>query len=192
MKTCLFGGSFDPVHAGHLAIARAAQEACGLDRVVFLPAACSPFKKEGAALFAPETRLAMLRRAVQGLPWAEVSELDMRLPAPSWSWRVVEAWLQERPTDTLYWLLGVDQWELLHLWARPDYLAEKLTFIVCHRGNAPEPREGVRAVFLRGPEHPASSSAIRDALTGRGAAVPPAWLPEGVEAMARRELRGGA
>lgn len=186
MRTCLFGGSFDPVHAGHLAIAAAAREACALERVVFLPAACSPFKQEGSALFGPEARLSMLRTAVAGLPWAEVSDLDIRMPAPSWSWRIVEAYLAERPGEALYWLLGVDQWELLHLWARPEYLAEHLTFIVCHReGQAPEPREGVRAVFLRGPEHPASSSAIRACLQG-GTAVPAGWLPAGVEAAARK------
>lgn len=185
MRTCLFGGSFDPVHAGHLAIAGAAREACGLGRVVFLPAACSPFKQEGSQMYGEEARLAMLREAVRGLSWAEVSELDMRMPPPSWSWRVVEAWRAAHPEDELYWLLGTDQWELLHLWARPDYLAEQLTFIVYHRERAPEPRPGVRAVFLPGPVHPASASAIRAALA-RGEEPPSGWLPPGVASLARR------
>lgn len=184
MRTCLFGGSFDPVHAGHLAIAAAAQAACGLDRVVFLPAACSPFKQEGAAMFPPEVRLDMLRDATRGLPWAEVSDLDLRLPPPSWSWRLVEARRAECPGEELYWLLGTDQWELLHLWARPEYLAEHLTFIVCHRGSVPAERPGVRAHFLRGPEHPASASVIRSCLQA-GEPLPPAWLPEEVERRAR-------
>lgn len=187
MKICLFGGSFDPVHMGHVAIAAAAQAACGLDRVVFLPAACSPFKKEGSALFAPAARLAMLHAAVRGLSWAEVSDLDMRLPAPSWSWRIVEAMRAERPADELYWLLGTDQWELLHLWARPEYLAEQLTFVVYHRGAQPAPRAGVRAVFLQGPEYAASSSAIRESLL-RGDALPAGWLAPEVEQIAVREL----
>lgn len=121
-------------------------------------------------------RLAKLRAAVQGLPWAEVSELDLRLPPPSWSWRIVEAWLETNPQDELFWLLGTDQWELLHLWGRPDFLAEHLTFIVYHRGAEPCPRPGVRAVFLHGPQHPASSSEIRAALR-RGDSPPPEWLP---------------
>lgn len=188
MKTCLFGGSFDPVHEGHLAIAAAARDACSLDRVVFLPAACSPFKEDGSALFAPDMRLAMLQAATADKPWAEVSDIDMRMPAPSWSWRVVEAWLTMHPADELYWLLGTDQWELLHLWARPDYLAEHLTFIVCHRGAEPAPRDGVRACFLRGPEHPASSSAIRAALQS-GTPLPPAWLSPEVEKLAQQTLQ---
>lgn len=184
MKVCLFGGSFDPVHEGHLAIAAEAQRLCALDQVVFLPAARSPFKEEGSLFFTDEQRLAMLREAVRGMPWAVVSDLDMRLPAPSWSWRVVEACLAERPGDELFWLLGTDQWELLHLWARPDFLAQHLTFIVYHRGRAPEPRPGVRSIFLSGAEHPASSSVIRAHLTSRSP-LPPAWLPPGVEKLAR-------
>ena len=191
MKTCLFGGTFDPVHAGHMAIAAAAREACEPERVVFLPAACSPFKKEGSTLFSDAVRVAMLREATRELPWAEVSELDMQLPPPSWSWRVVEAWRAAHPEDELYWLLGVDQWELLHLWARPDYLAEQLTFIVCHRGNAPEPRPGVRALFLQGPQHPASSSALREALQG-GHPLPAGWLSPEVERLARLALKHSA
>ena len=190
MKVCLFGGTFDPVHAGHLAIAAAAREGCGLDRVVFLPAARSPFKQESPPLFSAEARLRLLRSAVGGLSWAEVSDLDMRLPAPSWSWRVVEATLAERPGDELYWLLGTDQWELLHLWARPEYLAEHLTFIVCHREQAPRPREGVRALFLRGPEHPASSSEIRRCLMS-GQRAPLGWLPADTEALLPELLPAG-
>ena len=187
-RVCLFGGSFDPVHAGHLAIAAAARRACDLHRVVFLPAARSPFKAEGSLLFADADRLAMLRVATSGLPWAEVSELDMRLPAPSWSWRVAEAWQAAHPDQELYWLLGTDQWELLHLWARPERLAELVTFIVYYRGGKePEPRAGVRAVFLPGAVHPASSSAIRAHLTA-GAEVPHGWLAPRVEQLARQCL----
>lgn len=188
MKACLFGGSFDPVHAGHVAIAAAAQAQCGLDRVVFLPAARSPFKEDGSGLFGDEVRLQMLREVTREAEWMEVSDLDLRLEAPSWSWRIVQAWRAERPEDELYWLLGTDQWELLHLWARPDYLAEQLTFIVYHRGEEPQPRAGVRACFLRGPELPMSSSAIRAALMGHGI-LPDGWLHPRVEKLAREALQ---
>ena len=135
-------------------------------------------------MYGEEARLAMLREAVRGLSWAEVSELDMRMPPPSWSWRVVESWRAAHPEDELYWLLGTDQWELLHLWARPEYLAELVTFIVYYRGEStPTPRPGVRAIFLPGALHPASSSAIREALRG-GSPVPPSWLPPGVARLA--------
>ncbi|MBQ3217714.1 MAG: nicotinate (nicotinamide) nucleotide adenylyltransferase [Akkermansia sp.] len=178
MKTCLFGGSFDPVHTGHLAIASAAVQAAGLDRILFLPAACSPFKTGRQHYFTDEQRLAMLRAATATLPQAEVSELDLQLPPPSYSWRVVEACQALYPEDELYWLMGTDQWEQLHRWARYDYLCEQLHFIVYHRDTPPQAREGVRATFISG-HHPASSSAIRRALQ-LGHQPPAEWIPEGV------------
>ena len=183
MKTCLFGGSFDPVHAGHLQVAADAQRACGLDEVVFLPAADSPFKQGSRHMFTDGQRFAMLRLATQGLPWARVSGLDLQLPPPSWSWRIVEAWRSAHPAAQLFWLLGTDQWDELHRWGRYDYLVQQLTFIVYHRGHAPAPRPGVNAVFLEG-AHPASSSRIRHLLQ-QGAPLPDGWLPQPCEQYAR-------
>lgn len=180
---CLFGGSFDPVHSGHLHIAEAAQQACRLDRLIFLPAACSPFKQNRNCYFTNTQRLEMLHLATADLPWAEVSDLDLVLPPPSWSWRIVEQFRRTEPEAELYWLMGTDQWQALHRWARYDYLTEQLCFIVYHRGEAPEPREGVRSHFISG-QHPASSTGIRQALQN-GTPLPPNWLPERVELFAR-------
>lgn len=184
MKICLFGGSFAPVHNGHLMIAGAARKTCGIDRLIFLPAACSPFKTTEEKYFTDEERLDMLRLATEGLEWAEISELDLQLPPPSWSWRIVEHMRAAHPQAELCWLMGTDQWQQLHRWARYDYLVEQLTFIVYHREEAPEPRPGVRAEFTGGVLHPASSSAIRQALA-ENRAIPAGWLPERVEARAR-------
>lgn len=180
MKTCLFGGSFDPVHAGHLAIAEAAQQQCGLNEVVFLPAACSPFKQDSSTYFSDAERLQMLRLATAGLPWATVSELDLQLPPPSWSWRLAEHWHTRHPGHELHWLMGTDQWEQLHKWARYDYLCELLHFIVYHRGQEPLPRPGVRSTFICTGMHPASSSVIRQALQNN-TPIPAGWLPAEVE-----------
>lgn len=179
MKTCLFGGSFDPVHAGHLMIATEAQQLCGLDELVFLPAACSPFKQGSETCFSDDERLHMLRLATADMPWATVSELDLQLPPPSWSWRIAEHWHQQHPEAELYWLMGTDQWEQLHRWARYDYLCELLHFIVYHRSEAPRPRPGVRSTFICTGMHPASSSAIREALRN-GEPIPEDWLPRTV------------
>lgn len=188
MKCCLFGGSFDPVHAGHLAIAEAALRKAGVQRVVFLPAARSPFKSEGSTLFTAEQRLAMLRAAVEHLPWAEVSEKDLQFPPPSLSWRLVEAWRGEHPGDELFWLMGGDSWRELHLWARPDYLAELVTFIVYHRGEQPLlPRPGVRAIFVEGAELPVSATLIRQRLLSR-APLPEGWLPHPVQRLLEKFL----
>lgn len=179
MKTCLFGGSFDPIHMGHITIAQAAQQQCTLDEVVFLPAACSPFKQGKTTFFSDEQRLHMLRLATEDFPWATVSELDLQLPPPSWSWRIAEHWHRQHPYAELYWLMGTDQWEQLHRWARFDYLCELLHFVVYHREAEPAARAGVRSTFICTGMHPASSSAIRAALQQR-TPLPPGWLPPGV------------
>lgn len=170
-RICLFGGSFDPVHEGHLHIARAAQAECRLDKVIFLPAACSPFKQGSQTMFTDEQRLHLLRLATQGIEWADVSPLDLELPPPSWSWRLVEHFRHLAPESELYWLMGTDQWQQLHRWARYDYLTAHLTFIVYHRESPPAERPGVRSHFISG-NHPASSTAIREALRC-GASIPP-------------------
>lgn len=187
MRLCLFGGSFDPVHCGHIHIAKAAKKHAELDKVIFLPAACSPFKTDKKTLFDDATRLAMLQQATQDLAWAEVSDLDLTLPPPSWSWRLVEAYRDQYPQADLYWLMGTDQWEQLHRWARFDYLAKHLTFIVYHRDTPPIPRQNIRSIFISG-EHPASSSAIRQALQNN-TPLPRCWLPAGVEPLALRYLK---
>lgn len=187
MKTCLFGGSFDPVHAGHLAMALAAERELATDRIVFLPAAQSPFKSGEPPLFTPKQRLAMLRAAVEGWSEAEVSELDLSMNPPSWSWRLVESWLKQNPNDELYWLLGTDEWEQLHRWAKPDYLAEHLTFAVYSRGMEPRRHPGVRSVFLTGPLYEVSSSEVRRCLERR-LPLPDGWMPSPVEKLARRYM----
>lgn len=189
MRTCLFGGSFDPVHTGHLGIANAVHRELAPMRVVFMPAAQSPFKTGEQPLFSPQQRIALLRAAIQD-EWAEVSELDLRFPPPSWSWRVVQAWLTSNPDDELFWLLGTDEWEELHHWARPDFLAKYLTFIVYGRDRCPRPRPDFKYIFLQGEKFPVSATAIRFRLR-RKLALPPDWLPPDVETMARQFIRYG-
>ena len=179
-KLCLFGGSFDPTHLGHQVLAQRAHEACGLDALHFIPANRSPFKQKQPALFSNDERLAILKLYAQALPWASVSELDLQLPPPSWTWRLIKIYRQQEPDAELYWLMGVDQWDLLEKWARFDYLREQLTFIVHHRDHAPKEKAGVRAHFITG-HHPASATQIRELLQG-GKPLPEGWLlPEAEE-----------
>lgn len=186
-RVCLFGGSFDPVHGGHVAMARAAMEHCGLDRVVFLPAGLSPFKQDAPPLFSPHQRLELLRLALKGEKKMEISDLDLRMPPPSWTWRLVERWQGLHPTDELYWLMGTDQWDQLHRWARFPLLVSQLRFIVYLRGRAlPTSRPGVRVSFISA-HHPASSSVIRRCLA-EARAIPAGWMSPAVEAKAQSFL----
>lgn len=159
LRIALFGGSFDPVHLGHVEIARAAAEALGLNLVIFIPCRQSPHKARGTAADEAE-RLHMLELATADLSWAEVSDLETYLPPPSYSWITAEMMHEIFPADRLFWLMGEDQWQTLDSWARPDYLADLVEFIIHSRGGTPTPNPGYRAHFIQG-DHPASASVIR-------------------------------
>jgi len=164
-RVALFGGSFDPPHLGHLEIARAAKDAAALDRVLFLPCATSPHKTESPPAPAPD-RLKMLHALVRGHEsWAEVSDIDLKLPYPSFTWRTLNAVRPLLPDGTqLYWILGADQWNQLERWAEPDKLRQALHFLVFPReGDTLAHRNGWNATFLEA-RHPASSSAIRHSI----------------------------
>lgn len=175
-RIALFGGSFDPVHLGHLEIARRAKESVGLDEVRFLPCRLSPHKLDhppGPA----RHRVAMLGIALAGHSWAVIDEFELRAEGPSYSHRTVAHFRAAFPEAQLCWIVGADQWRALPTWKNPEYLAEHLEFLVFARGETPEPRPGWRMRVITG-EHPASSSAIREALA-RGE-DPDDLLPDGV------------
>ena len=186
-RIALYGGSFDPVHPAHVAIAEAAVQQVGLDRVIFLPAAQSPLKDHGPVAAGP-LRLQMLHAVLADCPWAEVSAWELTRPGPSWSWETVEHFRQSFPENVeCFWVMGVDQWDQLPRWRRWEHLATLVTFLVFTRsGIAPQPREGVEAVFLTG-EFTGSSTDIRTAVReGRGWEV--MLHPDVAEIIRREEL----
>ena len=161
-RIALFGGSFDPIHQGHLLIAEQAVRSLELDEVRFIPCRISPHKLDHPPA-SSEARLDMLRLATAGRAWATVDESELLESPPSYSYKTAARIHAENPAARLFWLLGTDQWESLPSWKQPQRLAELLEFIVFRRGKAPQPRSGWRMTSIEG-NHPASSSAIREAI----------------------------
>lgn len=158
-KICLYGGTFDPVHQGHTAIAQKVQEQLQLDHLFFIPCCQSPHKMDRDAL-AAEHRLAMCDLALEELPWCSIDTYDLVTPPPNFSWKTAEHFAQRYPQAKLYWLMGTDQWNALHLWGKYDYLAEMLDFIIFTRGNEALERRPYTHYIVEG-SHPANASAIR-------------------------------
>lgn len=164
-RVAIFGGSFDPVHRGHLLMARKAIEIASLDEVIFMPAAVSPFKRGTVA--SPEQRLHMLELAIdgEGSTGLTVSDFELNRPAPSYSWQTVRHFQSIRPGVGLFWILGTDQWEAIERWAEPEILRESLHFFVFTRhGDPVQERPGWNWTAIPF-EHPASSTAIRTDFT---------------------------
>lgn len=164
-KICLFGGTFDPIHLGHIHIASEAVEKLGLNRVIFLPCQQSPHKT-GQQHADASHRLAMCQLATHDFDWAEVSDHDLVSPPPSYSWKTAQAMRKKFPDARLFWLMGTDQWQVLPMWHRPDELSRLVEFIVFTRGEKPTPRQGHRMHTIEG-DHPASATAIRQSIDGQ-------------------------
>jgi nicotinate-nucleotide adenylyltransferase len=174
----LFGGSFDPVHLGHLLVAQAAFEELGLSRLFFIPAARSPFKPENEA--APVAlRVAMLRLALAGEPGYEVDDQEVRRGGISYTIETVRAYAARFPQAELFYLIGADHVAKLTEWREAAELAELVQFVVIPRPGevTPAPPGVFRIRSLAGFPLAVSSSQIRERLKAGASIrnlVPPA------------------
>lgn len=138
LKIGLFGGSFDPVHLGHLLVAQAAIEELGLDRLFFIPAALSPFKSENEP--APHSvRLQLLRLALAGKTNYEVDDQEIMRGGVSYSIETLRDYAKRFPKAELFYLIGADNVAKLNEWREANDLAKLAEFVAI-------PRPGVNAV----------------------------------------------
>lgn len=195
----LFGGSFDPVHAGHLHAARLARDHFALDRVVFVPAFRSPFKAGREPAPGPD-RLRMVELAIRDERAFEASDMELVRGGPSYTIDTVRALpraLGEREDVAIHLVLGSDNLESIGGWRAARELFERVDPIVIHREGEPDVLlDGIErdlgpeiaAKFARGylrvPPFVASSTDVRAALEGHGesALVVPAPVLEWIRA----------
>ena len=132
MKLGIYGGSFDPVHLGHLLVAQAAVEELALDRIFFIPAAQSPFKP-AHTLEAGSLRLRFLRLALAGNVRAEVDDEEIRRGGVSYTVDTLRNFAERFPGAKLYYLIGADNVAKLNEWREPAELARLAEFVVVPR-----------------------------------------------------------
>jgi nicotinate-nucleotide adenylyltransferase len=157
----LFGGSFDPVHHGHLIVARAVREAAGLREVRFVPAREQPFKggRHGAAA---EHRAAMLDLAVAGEPGFRVEPLELERPGPSYTVDTLRALHAREPGVRFALLVGADAARELPQWKEAAALPGLATLVVFARPGAAVPA-GLpdRTIVVEAPQVDISATAVR-------------------------------
>ena len=180
----MLGGTFDPVHVGHLAAARAAIECARLDRVIFMASGQPPHRPAAAA--APEHRLEMTRLATFGDPRLAVSDLELRRPGVSFTSDTLRELHALYPQAELFLILGWDAARLFSTWHQPEKVRELATIVVVARPGSASPQpadleaaglsgDGVILCLGRTPD--VSASGIReDIKNGRSVdgKVPPA------------------
>lgn len=133
MRIGIFGGSFDPVHYGHLLVAEFALEQLQLDRVLFVPAFVSPFKQQSRPASGKD-RLAMLELAIAGHPNFELDPREVLKPEVSYTITTLAEVQQETPSATLFLIMGADAVAEFHRWKHPDRILELATLAIAMRG----------------------------------------------------------
>lgn len=176
MRIGLFGGSFDPVHLGHLWMAESALECLSLDEVHWIPAAQSPLKPT-APIATDEQRLMMIRLALGGAPQHVIDTRELERGELSYTARTVQEICDENPSNHYYFIAGSDSLASMPNWFMPEELLSRVTLSIVHRGGDPKPDysvldrivdqptiEIIREAEIRMPAIELSSSAIRKRL----------------------------
>ena len=201
MRLGVLGGTFDPVHVGHLLLAEEAREQLGLERVLFVPAG-QPWRKAGKRISKATDRLAMLRLAAEDNPAFEVSDLEVSHLGPSYTGETLATIRAEHKDAEIFFIMGEDALADLPNWRDPDRIVELAMLAVARRpSDSPEDRDlelmaiaPGREVWLSMPRIDVSSSEIRERVQ-KGLSVR-YRMPNAVEAyirghkLYRENLRG--
>ena len=138
-KIALLGGTFDPIHLGHTEVAAAAAEHIGAQKVIFIPAKCSPLKR-GLPQASDEHRMNMIGLAIKGNGGFELSEFELRKPGPSYTLETVRHFRAKYGADAaMYWLLGADSIDEMPHWHRITELIDECILSVMFRAGCERP-----------------------------------------------------
>lgn len=165
MKIGFLGGSFDPVHLGHLCAAQDAFERMQLDRVLFVPAAQAPLKPDAVKASAAQ-RLSMLQAAIADRPGFGICDWELRRGGVNYTVDTVRHLRTQYPDDRLFWIIGTDQLARLDQWREAAALAGLIEFICLERPGhdvaAPPPIPGLRVLRCPGHRLEISSTELRE------------------------------
>jgi len=160
----VFGGTFDPVHNGHVAAAVNVRSALGLDRVLMIPAG-APWQKQDRFVAPAGDRLAMLSAAVDGVDGLEVSTVEIEREGPTYTADTIEVLRAQHPDAELFLILGADAAADIDTWHRIDVVERETALVVVTRAGTPDdaalPRPWRRVHHVQIPALEISSSDLR-------------------------------
>jgi nicotinate-nucleotide adenylyltransferase len=160
-KIGILGGTFNPIHFGHLAIAQEAQQQLGLDQVIFVPCYLPPHK-DNQQLVAAKYRYVMTRLAIAGNPHFMISDFEIRKEGTSYSIDTLRYFHQVYPKGTkFFFIIGADSQQYLHTWRQIDELLKLVTFVVVTRPGQKNLKSKIRVRHVVMPGLDVSSSMIR-------------------------------
>ena len=115
-KVAIFGGSFNPIHTGHIALAQAVQQQCGLDEVWLMVSPQNPLKRNDADLLDDSLRFEMAQKALEGVEGVKACDYEFHLPKPSYTWNTLQNLTKDYPDYTFTLLIGGDNWAHFQRW----------------------------------------------------------------------------
>ena len=160
IKTVIFGGSFDPIHIGHLSLASAVVESGLASEVWFMVSPQNPHK-ELQKLTDESVRLEMVRLAIDGNEHFKASDFEFNLPRPSYTINTLMSLEKSFPDREFMLLVGADNWEKFDRWYRHDEILERYGIIVYPRDNSAVPLLPDGVIWLSAELHDVSSTQIR-------------------------------
>lgn len=135
MRIGIFGGSFNPIHTGHIHLARQILKEASLDGIWFMVSPLNPFKAATSDLLNDRLRLQMAQKALEVEEALTASDYEFHLPKPSYTWSTLRLLSDDYPTCDFSLIIGADNWLAFDRWARPDYILSHHDIIIY-------PREG--------------------------------------------------
>ena len=132
IRTGIFGGSFNPIHKGHISLAKQLREKAGLDEVWLMVSPQNPLKAS-ADLLDDKIRMEMVRLAVEGEEGIIASDYEMHLPKPSYTWNTLQSLKQDYPDREFVLMIGGDNWQLFDKWYHADDILNNFQVVVYPR-----------------------------------------------------------
>ena len=115
-KVAIFGGSFNPIHTGHIALAQAVQQQCGLDEVWLMVSPQNPLKRNDSDLLDDSLRFEMAQKALEGVEGVKACDYEFHLPKPSYTWNTLQNLTKDYPDCIFTLLIGGDNWAHFQRW----------------------------------------------------------------------------
>lgn len=165
IKTGIFGGSFNPIHIGHLALANYVCEFCGLDELWFLVSPQNPLKA-GQDLLPDELRLSWVEKAIEEYPKFKACDIEFRLSKPSYTIHTLDTLKQAYPNRDFYLLVGGDNWKMIDRWYEYKRLIRENHLLVYPRPESAIDTDTLPAnvQIVQAPQMEISSTFIRQSL----------------------------
>ena len=132
IRTGIFGGSFNPIHNGHIILARQLKKQAALDEVWLMVSPQNPLKQH-ADLLADEARIEMARKAVEGEEGIMACDYEMHLPRPSYTWNTLQALSHDYPDREFVLMIGGDNWKLFDRWYHAEDIRQHFEIVVYTR-----------------------------------------------------------